>query len=229
MNRSAFIASLGLCAALVTGCATKTPMAFEDDSEKLSEKVKPVLLMTATIKNGYKPSYQPKVLVLHVERPGATEAKDRFNFVMDAKAKDESDDPLKGSQYYIRMELEPGTYDIKGMTSMSQSFPVIASFFTPMHSPLEVKGSGVVYLGRVEATVRERQGNEFKAGPSIPLLDQALSGASGGTFDVVISDALATDEPVFRSRFPALKDAAIGKQILAPFDRAKAQDWWEKN
>lgn len=229
MNRFACAASAALLALLVSGCATRTKMAFEDDSEKLADKSKPVLLMTATIKNSYKPSYQPKVLVLHVERPGATEAKDRFNFVMDAKAKEESDDPAKGSQYFIRMELEPGTYDIRGMTSMSQSFPVIASFFTPMHSPLEVKGSGVIYLGRVEATVRERQGNEFKAGPSIPLLDQALSGASGGTFDVVISDALAADEPVFRNRFPALKDAPIGKQILAPFDRAKAQDWWERN
>jgi hypothetical protein len=229
MKRSAFVASLCLFAALVTGCATKTPMVFGDDGEKLSDKSKPVLLMTATIKNSYKPGYQPKVLVLHVERPGATESKDRMNFVMDDKAKNESDDPVKGSQYFIRMELEPGTYDIKGMTSMSQSFPVIATFFTPMHSVLNVKGSGVIYLGHVEATVRERQGNEFKAGPSIPLLDQALSGASGGTFDVAITDAFATDEALFRSRFSALKDAAITKQILAPFDRAKAQDWWEKN
>ncbi|MFC3684281.1 hypothetical protein [Hydrogenophaga luteola] len=229
MKKLLSFAAVLLVAVLGTGCATKTKMAFEDDGEKLSDKSKPVLLMTATIKNSYKPAYQPKVLVLHVERPGATDAKDRLNFVMDDKAKNESDDAAKGSQYFIRMELEPGSYDIKGMTSMARSFPVISSFFTPMHALLEVKGSGVIYLGHVEATVRERQGNEFKAGPSIPLLDQALSGASGGTFDVTITDALATDEALFKSRFPALKDAVITKQILPPFDRAKAQDWWEKN
>lgn len=229
MKKLLSLVLVGAFAVLGTGCATKAKMAFEDEEEKLADKSKPVLLMTATIKNSYKTSYQPKVLVLHVEKPGATEAKDRLNFVMDSKAKDESDDPAKGSSYFIRMELEPGTYDIRGMTSMARSFPVISSFFTPMHSLLEVKGSGVIYLGHVEATVRERQGNEFKAGPSIPLLDQALSGASGGTFDVTITDAFATDEALFRNRFPALKGAAITKQILAPFDRARAQDWWEKH
>lgn len=229
MKKLMSLAVVCVVAVLSTGCATKTKMAFEDDSEKLADKTKPVLLMTATIKNSYKTSYQPKTIVMYVEKPGASEAKDRLNFVMDEKAKDESDDPAKGSQYFIRMELEPGTYELRGMTSIARSFPIVSWFFTPLHSSLDVKGSGVIYLGHVDATVRERQGDEFKAGPSVPLLDQALSGASGGTFDVAISDAFATDEALFRQRFPALKDATISKQILAPFDRAKAQDWWEKH
>jgi len=78
-------------------------------------------------------------------------------------------------------------------------------------------------------TVRERQGNEFKAGASIPLIDQAVVGASGGTFDVEISDQFATDEALFRDKFVALKDIEIRKAILPPFDRAKAQKWWEDN
>jgi len=105
---------------------------------------------------------------------------------------------------------------------------VRGSFFTPLHTPLESKSPGVFYLGHVSAVVRERQGSEFRAGPAIPLIDQGVVGASGGTFDIAIVDGLASDEPQFRSRFPALNGATVQKAILPPFDRAKAQKWWEE-
>jgi hypothetical protein len=75
--------------------------------------------------------------------------------------------------------------------------------------------------------VRERQENEFKAGPSIPLIDQAVAGASTGTFDIKISDNFVKDEAIFRSKFPALVGVPIRKSILPAFDRANAQKWWE--
>ena len=106
---------------------------------------------------------------------------------------------------------------------------IIGYFFTPMHSPLEAKERGIFYLGHINATVRERQGDEFKAGRTIPLIDQAIAGASTGTFDVAITDEFATDEALFRSKFPALEGVAIKKAILPTFDRAKAQKWWEAN
>lgn len=94
---------------------------------------------------------------------------------------------------------------------------------------MEVTDNGVFYLGQVNAVVRERQGNEFRAGPPIPLIDQAVIGASGGTFDIEIVDAQARDEALFRERFPALKDATIRKAMLPGFDRARAQKWWEEH
>lgn len=214
---------------LATGCATRTKMAFENESEKLSDKKNPVLLMTATLKNDFKPRYQPKLLVVNVEKPNAQDKESRLNFVMDPAGTDESGNGGAGYQYLIRMELEPGSYEIRGLTSLASAFPINAFFFTPMLSPLEVKSGGVYYLGNVTATVRERKGEEFKAGPTIPLLDQALAGASGGSFDVLIQDSFATDEVAFRNKFPALKDAQIQKSILPAFDRAKAQAFWEKN
>lgn len=185
--------------------------------------------MTATIKNTYRPSFQPRLLVVHLEKPGAKEAADRLNFVMDDKAKNETDSAETGNSYLLRLELEPGRYEIRGLTSVVRSFPINGSFFAPMHSALESKEAGVFYLGHVSATVRERQGNEFKAGPVIPLIDQAVAGASGGTFDVEITDQFATDEAVFRSKFPALAGARITKAILPSFDRDKAQQWWESH
>lgn len=183
--------------------------------------------MTATLKNAYRTSFQPKLLVVHIEKPGAKDAADRLNFTMDQKAKNESDVPEVGSTYFLRMQLEPGRYEIRGMTSLGRSFPINGFFFASLHSPVESTRPGVFHLGHVAATVRERQGNEFKAGPSLPLIDQAIAGASGGTFGIEISDQFSTDEAVFRTKFPALKGIEIQKLILPPFDRAVAQQWWE--
>lgn len=73
--------------------------------------------------------------------------------------------------------------------------------------------------------MRERQGNEFHAGPVIPLIDQAAVGASGGTFDVEVVDAESSDEALFRTRFPALRTATIHKAMPPAFDRPPTQKW----
>jgi len=229
MNRSVAYTVALLLGVVLSGCATPTKMAFENDTDRLTAASKPVFLMTATIKNTYKESYQPRLLVVNVEKSDVKDSADRINFTMDDKAKNETDALPAGNSYVLRMELPPGNYEIRGLTSMARSFPVIGTFFTPLHAPLRSGEAGVFYLGHVTATVRERQGNEFKAGASIPLIDQAVVGASGGTFDVEISDQFATDEALFRGKFVALKDIEIRKAILPPFDRAKAQKWWEDN
>lgn len=211
---------------VMSGCATPTKMAFHNDSDRLTEKSNPVFLMTATIKNTYKTSFQPRLLVVNIEKPDAKQASDRLNFKMDDIGKNETDSAETGNNYLIRMELPAGKYEIQGLTSLARSFPINGFFFTPLHMQIEAKTAGVYYLGHVAATVRERQGNEFKAGPSIPLIDQAIAGASGGTFDVVISDESATDEALFRQKFPALSGIDIKKDILPAFDRDYAQQWW---
>lgn len=227
MLRKLIIVGTCAVAALLSGCATQTKMALGNDAESLTEVSKPILLMSVTLKNAYKPSHQPKLLVVKVEKPDAKDASDRLNFTMDEKAGVESEKPEVGNNYFLRLEVNPGTYKILGLTSTSKAFLINGFFFTPLHSEVVVTKPGVFYLGHVNATVRERTGDEFKAGPSIPLLDQAVVGASGGTFDVSVSDEFSTDEVLFRSRFPALKGIAITKAVLPPFDRANAQAWWQ--
>lgn len=228
MIRSSLVC-IAIFVAMLCGCATPTPMAFEKENDKLSEQSPPVLLMTATIRNTYRTSFQPKVIVLHVEKPDAKDKADRLNFKMDDKSKMETGSPVEGNTYLMRLPLEKGTYHIKGMSSHAASFPINGFYFAPLHSSVQVSEPGVFYLGHVEATIRERQGSEFKAGPSVPLIDQAIAGASGGTFDIEISDRLAKDEAMFKTRFPALQNVDIKKAILPPFDRQAAQKWWEQN
>lgn len=230
MRSHVAFAAATLCALALAGCATPTKMAFENDADRVTAASKPVFLMTANLWNNYKTSYQPRLLVVNVERAVVADSADRINFTMDEKAKVSSNAALPvGNNYLLRLELAPGRYVIRGLMSTVQTFPIVATFFAPLHAPLESREPGVYYLGRMTATVRERQGDEFKAGPSIPLIDQAVAGASGGTFDIAISDEFATDEKLFRSTFPALREVEIRKAILPPFDRARAQKWWEDN
>lgn len=216
-------------ALLLSGCATPTKMAFSKDTDTLQTSGKPIFLMTATIKNNYKPSFQPKLMVVNVEKEGAKTKADRINFTMDDKAKLESGTPAEGNTYLLRMELEQGEYVIRGLGCQSMSFPIVGQFFAPLHSTLKSAEQGVYYLGHIDATVRERKNNEFRAGSAIPLIDQSVAGASNGTFEIEISDQWEKDGPQFQSKFPVLSSVAVQKIILPPFDRAKAQQWWEAN
>jgi hypothetical protein len=214
--------------AFLGGCAAPTKMAFADGTESTITPERAIYLMTATVKNSYRLSHQPKVLnTILVKNPDDAKP-EAVVFGMDIKSKIETDTSA-GSTYLLRMELVNGSYVVRGFNSMSSSFPIHGFFFTPVHAKFEAERPGVFYLGHIEANVRERQGDEFKAGPSIPLIDQAVAGASTGTFDIEITDRWASDEALFVDKFPVLKTAKVEKKVLAPFDRAKAQKWWQDN
>ena len=57
------------------------------------------------------------------------------------------------------------------------------------------------------------------------MIDQAVGGASGGTFDVVVSDKWDSDKKKFTSKFPVLNSVEVKKSILPAFDRLKVQKW----
>jgi hypothetical protein len=97
----------------------------------------------------------------------------------------------------------------------------------PIHANVEAKSNTVTYIGRASGITRKRQEGEFRSGPPLPLLDQSVSGFSGSTFDVELSDQREEDLKAFRLIFPALTDVDIQIDALPPFDRERAQSWWE--
>lgn len=227
-HRFTFILALA-AVSLFSGCATQGKMAFSDQSPVGKKLDKPVFLMTTTLHNAYRPAFQPKMIVSHVERKAAKDGVEKIDFAPDDKAKLETGSAEEGNSYLLRMELDQGAYVIRGFTAQAWSFPILGSFYAPLHSSFESGQPGVYYLGHVHSTVRERVDNEFKAGFPFPLIDQAVAGASTGTFDVIVSDQWEKDEPVFRARFPALDGVTVVKAILPSFDRNQAQKIWEEN
>ncbi len=224
----ATFATFASIASLLMGCAVPRPMAFGNDTDVIGDRNKALFLLTATLKNSYRTSYQPILLRVHIERKEVKDSNNRLVFLVDDKAILKTDTP-EGNSYLLRMELENGDYVIRGLSGYSAKFPFTGLFFAPLHTETKSNGAGIFYLGHIAATVRERKENEFKAGPSTPLIDQAVTGFSGGTFDIEITDRLEEDEPVFKSTFAALRSRNIQKAILPRFDRVKAQQWWEAN
>src|SRR5689334_21851074 len=108
---------------LLSGCATPTQMPFAKDTDTVSNK--PIFLMTATTRNAFKTGYQPKLVVVNVEKATVKDSNDRINFTLDDKAKKETDSPIEGNNYLLRMALEPGEYVIQGLTSINQSLFII--------------------------------------------------------------------------------------------------------
>ncbi|MEO6688239.1 MAG: hypothetical protein ABIS07_01290, partial [Dokdonella sp.] len=103
------------------------------------------------------------------------------------------------------------------------AFPFVGSFLVPLFMDFMVPAHAVTYVGHVKARLRPRQEGEFRAGPMIPLIDQAATGMSTGTFDVVVSDSSVEDISRFRTMFPALGDTPVANAPLPAFDRPRVQ------
>jgi len=227
MNRLIQIATL-VFAILLTGCASTIKMPMKDDGDKISSSGNPVYLMSVTMGNVCRDRFQPSLDLVQVVREDGSVKQD-MKFAMDSKGTYESEDDKRPPKYLVRLELAAGHYTIRGMNGSGRAFPINFTVYAPLHAPLKVEGPGVFYIGAVNATIRERQGNEFRAGQVIPLIDQAVACASTGTFDVDISDRFDEDIALFRKTFPALVAANVQKAVLPPFDRKMAQKWWEAN
>ena len=212
---------------LISGCASLDQMAFSDGSSKSLESGNPIYLMTTNLKNEYRTSFQPELRQVHLKRSEGGVILDRLTYSIDDIAKSETDDSVLGNSYYLRMELPEGNYTIDGLSSMGSTFPVNGFYYAPINQDLKAEGNKIYYLGHIEAKIRERVGDEFRAGPVIPILYQAISGAAGGTFDVNIIDNWEQDRRQFLNKFPMLEGQSITKAILPEFDREKAQEIWE--
>lgn len=205
---------------LFSGCATQKKMAFDDEKVPLKSDTT-VLLMTAKIKNNYKPDFQPDYEAFFLEEANGKDP-ETFSYRLNDESKNED-------LQLIRIEVTKGDYILRGFNAGYNAFILYGSFFVPIHENITIDKHGVYYLGNIDAVVRKRQGNEFKAGPSLPIIDQGLVGASGGTFDIKISDNYEEDIKIFKNKFAALKSVNIAKKILPEFNRPRAQEWWEKN
>lgn len=215
-------------ATLASGCSA-LHMPLSDDAAKL-DPVKPLYLMSVTIKNDYKPRWQPDLLAVFLETDNGTAKPEQLAFRMDNKGRlAPSAEDGSVATYLVRFTTEGFPHIIRGFNAMGSAFPVHGLYFMPLHARLPAAAGGAYYLGAIKAVVRERRGSEFRAGPVIPLIDQAVAGASTGTFDIEITDAYADDVIRFRKTFAALKDVEIQNKVLPAWDRAVAQQYWEKN
>lgn len=225
MNRLISLLLLTLVA-ILSGCASAPFMPLSDDGSKIDPS-KPLFLMSIVVKNDYSERLQPRILNVILERDSGAAKPEVLVFRMDDKGTITPDSG--NSTYLVRFPADVSPHIVRGFNSMASAFPIHGIYFLPLHASISKSEGGVYYLGSIKAVIRERKDNEFRAGPMIPLIDQAIAGGSTGTFNVEISDAYDADVVQFRKTFPALNDVEIKRSVLPKWERAKAQLFWEQN
>jgi hypothetical protein len=213
------------------GCTTvnRSAMPLAEGKGLPDDGKTSVLLLKVTVKHDFKKSVNVGAYAIDIESRNEKGEPVLTRFTNDRRSVVASWTAERGSILYMRLALPPGDYVVRGLQGGGKTFPVIGSAFIPIHADLRVVRQGVYYLGHVFANTRERAETEFPAGPALPLVNQEMTGFARATFDVTIQDQSDVDIPALAEWFPALKGLRIEKLVLPPFDRNRAQKYWEAN
>lgn len=197
------------------GCVTMKPMALSREAPAPSlDPQQSLALATLRLANVYKTGYQPHAKSLTVKGQG--EKGERLTFDLGTPFKASAVETDQFEEFLVSMALPPGAYAVTTSHATASGFFILGNGLVEINSPFMLGPAQAVYLGRIDVTRRERVGDEPRAGIVIPLIDQAVSGFAGGTFDVKIVDRYDEDLAIMRAQFPALEKVTVEKQILPP-------------
>jgi hypothetical protein len=216
-------AALCACAMLLlaTGCASFRTMPFRNPGEKAEDKKTAVYLLRVTLDNRYRPSFDPRLVTVIVDRKNGDQWEPIF---FDADVSGLVVVPGAAvNSYAARLELEPGEYRLRTLSAVFYYLLTSASLSAPAYVPFSVREPrGLFYLGHLRGSLRQASEGDIKpANMTGGIVALELSGAANGTFDIAISDDWRTDESIFRAQFPALANVPIRKAVLPPYDRAR--------
>jgi len=223
MKKAVAAAAASCALGLLSGCASMKPMALSKDAQKLDLTQESIALMTVRVGNSYKTSYQPRLRYVAV-RSDEGDKKGTVFQIGELVSRDESE-TNQYEEAVVSFSLPPGKYQLRTLGVASQSLLTPGNGMVPVYTRFDVKPQQVVYLGRIEAVRRERKNDsELRAGIVIPLIDQAVSGYSGGTFDVVIRDSYENDLATLRKLYPALEKVQVTKAVLPKWRKPSDED-----
>lgn len=208
--------------AALSGCSTPLKMMPRKADASIDMSAQSFLLASLTLGNRHHPSFIPDPISISLRRIDGRQKPELLSYAFDGDA--EVGSPAR--HYLIRIPLAPGRYELLHIQGTSGVFPIRGFFFLPLSYELEVEPGRAEYLGHIDATVVERKEGELRAGPPIPLIDQAVSGFSTGTWEVALTDASQTDITEFKAVFPSLSGLPIGNRVLPPWDKAKEDARW---
>lgn len=207
-----YLLSLCIMAFVLGGCATTRPLALSSNITAIDVSKESIALLTVKIANDYKPVFQPSLKEIHVRGDGGGKDREQFSFGVDEKYKEIEH---TANEYLISIQLPPGNYQLRELSAQTETFPMIGNFTVPVYSNFTIEPHKIIYLGHIEATVKERtDDNLLRAGTVVPLIDQAATGASGGTFQVSITDLYTDDMKCFQEKYPYLAKHQVDNNTL---------------
>ncbi len=200
---------------LMTGCALKMPLSPENPVT-LREK-DGLAVFTMTLKNEFK-NYLLTPSRIFVKAAPINGGK-TLEFAFSDPEQRVSDRELKKLASF---NLPPGDYRITHFTGQTDVgfmiLPVTGRFEPSFKKHFRIAEGEAVYLGNVMARLVERTNDdEERAGPVFPLVDQAATGISTGTFKFEVSDRSDEDINYIKTRFPAVSGRQFTKRLLSDF------------
>jgi len=205
----------------LAGCATVKGPALSQKVKNIDINTESIGFMTLKISNSKVKSYQPDAKFAFIWEDTAGDRK-KYSFKVDEPYNSKSNE---FNEYIISFKLKPGNYVIREIFSQSGLFPVRGNFAVPLYKKVTIPAQKVVYFGHIDADVVDRTGDEqLRAGPVIPLIDQAVVGASGGTFTVDISDRFVDDLELVKSKYNNLSSLEVENMTLSKWEKPSEAD-----
>ncbi len=196
----------------LSGCATVKNAPISDKITAIDTTNESIGFITLKVSNNKNRGYQPTARNAFIWEDKVEGAK-KYSFKILKPYKRSKN---KFNESIISFQLKPGEYMFKDIFAQSGIFPVIGSFAVPLHKKLTVPANKIIYFGHVDATIEDRTSkDQLRAGPVIPLIDQAVVGASTGTFVVNILDQFETDTALIRNKYSYLSGALIENMTLS--------------
>lgn len=215
MNKVIKLLAVGLLVSLFSGCATVTNMPLKKDVSSLDTSKKTVLVGRIKVKNKNKINQQPELLVMSAKKKEEDLSFNQPTLI--------SATPKVGKDYIFSMAVEPGEITLGSVTFMRQNIFTLGTGAFDLNKKINIPSNKIVYIGNIEANIVPRKENEPRAGSLIPLVDQAVTGFSSGTFKVDIKDNYNEDIALMRKTFPYLANKEITKMVLSKWVYTKPQ------
>ncbi|MFA5073530.1 MAG: hypothetical protein WC539_06505 [Nitrospirota bacterium] len=200
---------------LLNGCAARRNMAFTKSIEQIDISKESIAIFTLKTSNSYKPGCQPFADFVTIKSKNRADQDETYEYYTNLPTK-----AVQGTynEYFLSVQMTPGEYILDTITGMVILYHMngnCGSFDIPINATFKIEPDSLVYIGRIEAdNVKRVNDDELRAGPVLPLLDQALSGYYTGTFRVKVYDNFDEDIASFANEFPAIKNQKIVKGIL---------------
>ncbi len=195
---------LALYVLLFSGCSSHIGMALKESDKNIFVEDTSIVLLKINIINNYK-EYAPEIKAIGISNKNK-------RYVFDGSEGFYKTISKNGNSYLISLNLKPGNYSKIKIEGIATGFLIMGSFnFLPPYH-FSIKDTQVLYLGEINATIIEKtKDDERRAGRITPLLDQSVTGFSGGTFKLTLLDNYESNIVEFRKKYPALMNEKIYK------------------
>ncbi len=183
------------------------------DAELAGTRNDAIGILTIETHNDLK-NYAPRPRTVTVKSVVQNNKKSVFTFQFDEPDKELGE---RGILITGSVELPAGEYFVTELAGTAGVFPLVGRFAFNPDWRFTLRAGEFAYLGRVTARLVEKTSqSQERAGPILPLIDQAATGFSYGTFQIDVQDRFTDDIPPVVKEHPFLEGKTIRVELLKP-------------